>query len=262
MIDPALKTTLAPPQSSKGSIDKAALKEACAQFESLLMQYLLKGMRRTVAETSFLKGGFGEKVWRDMFDQALAEEAGRAGGIGLGEMIYRQLLGLSEGQTEPARRDLTVEAYGGGRSSIESRGQEDLIMPVSGEISSPYGMREHPILGGVRMHHGVDIAAEPGTPIKAVAAGRVVFAGWREGYGYVVEIDHGHGVSTLYGHNQENLVKSGQEIKQGQTIAQVGQTGLSTGPHLHFEVRKDGHSFDPLAWLKDVSTAGQDQERG
>jgi murein DD-endopeptidase MepM/ murein hydrolase activator NlpD len=119
-------------------------------------------------------------------------------------------------------------------------------LPVDGRISSRFGMRMHPILKQERMHNGVDIAAAAGTPIHAAAGGVVIMSGWRDGYGKTVVIDHGGGVSTLYGHCSKLLVEVDDKVEQGDTIALVGSTGLATGPHVHFEKRINGTPVDPL----------------
>jgi murein DD-endopeptidase MepM/ murein hydrolase activator NlpD len=122
--------------------------------------------------------------------------------------------------------------------------------PVSGHLSSTYGMRLHPILGQVRMHTGDDVAASYGSPIKAARNGRVLWAGWKKAYGNTIIIDHGDGVSTLYGHASRLGVKPGQPIKAGEYIGNVGSTGWSTGAHLHFEVRKNGSPINPSPYLR------------
>jgi len=123
-------------------------------------------------------------------------------------------------------------------------------VPSSSVITSPFGTRYHPILKQYRTHTGIDIAAQTGASILAAADGQVIFAGYYGGYGYAVIIDHGDGISTLYGHNSALLVKEGDTVKRGQVIAKAGSTGLSTGPHLHFEVRKNGVPVNPMDWLK------------
>lgn len=118
-----------------------------------------------------------------------------------------------------------------------------LGLPTRGRISSRFGRRWG------RLHAGVDIAAPTGTPIYAAKAGKVSYSGYRGGYGKLVEINHGDGLVTRYGHCSKLLVSSGKRVKKGQLIALVGNTGNSTGPHLHFEVRINGKPVDPLKWL-------------
>jgi murein DD-endopeptidase MepM/ murein hydrolase activator NlpD len=122
--------------------------------------------------------------------------------------------------------------------------------PANGRLSSRYGVRYHPILHRRKLHTGDDIAAGYGSSIKAAKGGRVLYSGWKKGYGNTVIIDHGGGVTTLYGHASKLDVKAGQPVKGGQTIANVGSTGYSTGPHLHFEVRKNGKPINPTPYLK------------
>jgi murein DD-endopeptidase MepM/ murein hydrolase activator NlpD len=123
------------------------------------------------------------------------------------------------------------------------------VYPSDAPTSSPFGWRIHPILGYRRFHAGLDFAASYGSTIRAADSGIVIFAGWYGGYGKAVIINHGNGLTTLYGHTSEVYVTEGQQVKQGQAIAAVGSTGLSTGPHLHFEVRKNGTPVDPMAYL-------------
>lgn len=122
--------------------------------------------------------------------------------------------------------------------------------PSYTRISSPYGYRNHPIYKTKKFHSGVDMAAPGGTNILAAADGVVKMAGWNGGYGNCVVIDHGGGVSTLYGHSKKLLVSKGQKVTRGQVIALVGTTGASTGNHLHFEVLLNGKTTDPMPYLK------------
>lgn len=135
-----------------------------------------------------------------------------------------------------------------------------MTYPLTGEIvvTSPYGWREHPTLGGQRYHSGLDMAAEYGQAVHAAAPGMVTLAGWVSGYGYTVILDHGGGVETLYGHNESLAVSAGQTVKQGEMIALAGSTGYSTGPHCHFEVRENGVTVDPNAYLAPGSVAEGD----
>jgi murein DD-endopeptidase MepM/ murein hydrolase activator NlpD len=118
------------------------------------------------------------------------------------------------------------------------------IRPSRGVLTSRFGRRWG------RVHEGIDLAAPTGTPIVAAESGKVVFAGRRSGYGLCVMISHGNGYQTLYGHASKLFVKSGQRVKKGQKIANVGSTGRSTGPHLHFEVRKNGSPVNPLKYIR------------
>jgi murein DD-endopeptidase MepM/ murein hydrolase activator NlpD len=124
--------------------------------------------------------------------------------------------------------------------------------PLAGEagVSSPFGYRPDPFLGRPALHPGVDLVQSYGSEIRSTAAGRVVHAGPMGGYGNMVEIDHGNGLATRYGHMSEVLVAEGEEVKAGAVVGRIGSTGRSTGPHLHYEVRIDGEPVDPERFLQ------------
>lgn len=121
---------------------------------------------------------------------------------------------------------------------------------LAGRISSSFGYRRDPVHGGRRFHAGVDIPGRRGDPVVAVAAGVVTGTGTRSGYGRTVEITHLDGYSTLYGHNRRLLVREGDVVGRGDIIAELGASGRATGPHVHFEVRRDGRAVDPRTYLK------------
>lgn len=125
------------------------------------------------------------------------------------------------------------------------------IWPAKGWLTSRYGYRVSPFTGKRQLHGGIDIAARRGTPVVAPAKGRVKFVGRKGPLGNAIVLDHGFGVSTLYGHNEELLVKAGEEVERGQQIAAVGSSGRSTGPHLHYVVQIGGKSTDPLNYIFD-----------
>ncbi|MBA3526225.1 MAG: M23 family metallopeptidase [Sphingomonas sp.] len=126
------------------------------------------------------------------------------------------------------------------------RRSDGLMAPVPGRMTSGFGMRHHPILRFARMHSGVDFRGRYGSPIVAAAEGQVVGAGWAGGYGRQVQVRHDGGVVTTYSHMSSIAAEPGQPVRQGQVIGYVGSTGISTGPHLHFEVRINGRAVDPL----------------
>ena len=125
--------------------------------------------------------------------------------------------------------------------------------PAVGRISSGFGMREHPRFGGRKLHTGIDITMPKGTPLHATADGVVSFSGRNGGNGNIVVIEHGHGLTSVYAHNSQNSVKAGQAVKRGAVIALSGSTGVSTGPHLHYEVWRNGQSINPAPFLEGKS---------
>ncbi len=130
------------------------------------------------------------------------------------------------------------------------------IWPLYGRIASGFGWRLHPYTMQRRFHQGVDVPSWTGAPIRASADGVVASAGWGDGYGLMVTLDHGYGYRTVYGHASKLLVQPGQRIKKGQIIAKVGSTGISTGPHVHYEVRRWGRPISPYPYLGlDLATA-------
>ncbi len=163
--------------------------------------------------------------------------------------LYEQA--LDELEAESQRLESVIR-------NLQSRNSPDdipkatggFMWPVRGRITSPFvGSRVHPVTGKVRKHSGIDIGLPQGSPVVAAQSGKVIHSGWINGYGYTVIIDHGGGISTLYGHNSALTVRAGQSVRRGEQIARVGSTGISTGPHVHFEVRQNGVAVNPMNWL-------------
>jgi len=176
----------------------------------------------------------------DRFDLIIDRENGQ-----LGDLVYA-------GLARVGRSDLELMQWTDGKRTrwvdAQTLGAEQgMEMPVAGRVTSGFGERFHPILHRMRMHDGVDLATAWGTPIVAAADGRVASAGWRGGYGRAVEIVHAGGIETLYGHMSRIAAQPGESVRQGQVIGYVGASGLATGPHLHYEVHKDGRLVNPLS---------------
>jgi len=162
----------------------------------------------------------------------------------------QQALQGDDGEIEKLRAAATVYRKAKIRQAeLAMWNTKPTIWPCEGYFSSPFGYRIHPVLGYARFHSGCDISASTGTPIRATAAGRITCADWLGGYGLAVTIDHGSGLSTLYGHCSSVSVKSGQYVRKGQVIASVGSTGMSTGPHCHYEVSINGAQVDPSPYM-------------
>ena len=173
------------------------------------------------------------------------------------ERAYNELMASSASITamlqqraaERAAAAAAASQGGGGGGATWVQGTGQLAAPVVAPITSDFGWRIHPIYGTRRLHAGTDFGVDEGTPVHAADGGVVVEAGWVSGYGYTVIIDHGNGMSTLYAHNSDVAVSPGQTVSKGQVVSYSGNTGGSTGPHLHFEVRINGEPTDPMGYL-------------
>lgn len=164
--------------------------------------------------------------------------------------LIQQRLAAAEAARQAAQQQAASDDEGGGGSDDNYvQGTGAMGWPCSGPITSPFGYRTHPIFGTTIFHAGIDIGVDYGTPIHAADSGVVVYSGWISGYGNAVIIDHGSGISTLYGHNQSLAVSEGQSVSKGSVIAYAGSTGNSTGPHCHFEVDVNGSPVNPMGYL-------------
>ena len=187
----------------------------------------------------------GDVAASDRFDIIVAHRRAATGEVEVGDLLFA---GLNHGtrRTQLLRwtkdgRDQWFEASGVG----ETRGT--MKMPVNGHLTSGFGMRMHPLLGYSRFHKGIDIGAPYGSPIVAATDGVVAFAGWHGGHGNYVKLNHAAGLATGYGHMSRIAVRPGTRVRQGEVIGYVGSTGLSTGPHLHYELYRNGIAINPTS---------------
>jgi murein DD-endopeptidase MepM/ murein hydrolase activator NlpD len=182
----------------------------------------------------------------DRFDLIVAQDRAASGEVRYGKLLY---VGLNRGNR--ATRMIQWDVSGDGRSEwYDAAGVSErragFVVPVANaRKTSDFGWRLHPLLGYSRMHQGTDYGAAYGTPIRAVTDGIVSFAGWHGGHGNMVQLRHPSGLGTGYAHMSRIAVAPGSRVSQGQVIGYVGSTGLSTGPHLHFEVYRDGVAINP-----------------
>src|ERR1043165_4611357 len=190
----------------------------------------------------------GEKV--EDTSRKLAEKSGVVSqsfpGSG-GPALPLDEMGLATLTAKMGRLEEDMRAY---EAVLRERGYTPTIWPVKGTLEGGFGGRRNPFGGpGYEFHSGQDIEAAWGTPVIAGASGRVTFVGWQNGYGQLVIVDHGGGLSTRYGHLSHIDVENNQVVSRGQLLGKVGSTGRSTGPHLHYEVRIDDQAVDPLPYL-------------
>jgi murein DD-endopeptidase MepM/ murein hydrolase activator NlpD len=253
----------------RGRNDPEAIKAVAKEMEALFAYEMIKAMRETTNMSS--KESLGKDIYMSLFDTELARLLTERG-LGLKDMLRKELnraytktknisdntdtKGEVKDQAEksfstkpvraPEQQNYLLSPEKISPKFTETHEEQSYSLPVDGIISSPFGMRKHPIYGDSRFHQGVDIAAPEGTQVHPVRHGKVIFSGEQSGYGNVVIIDHGNGLISKYGHNKVNLVREGEDVDTDTVIALVGSTGKSTGPHLHFEVRYEGESTDPV----------------
>ena len=131
----------------------------------------------------------------------------------------------------------------------ESGNESGFLRPVDGVITCEFGPRINPVTFEAGFHNGIDYAGNTGEAIRATKSGVVEYSGWIEGYGYTIILNHGDGIKSLYAHSSQLIVSVGNSVQQGETVALIGSTGMSTGPHLHFEIRVNGQPVDPFGYI-------------
>lgn len=216
-------------KKEKKKLDELESELALLEMESRRKQAYFSNLRKTRSSILGVVKSQREQIADNVYELEL-----------LTRELEQQLVGLI--------RD--AQSYNYGRTATRPIKSEGVfIWPVKGFISSNYGYRVHPIRGAVIFHSGLDIAAMFGAPVCSTASGIVIYSGWYGGYGNTVVVDHGNGWSSLYAHCSTLFVSRDQNVRQGDVLASVGSTGLSTGPHLHFEIRQGGMPIDPCSKL-------------
>jgi murein DD-endopeptidase MepM/ murein hydrolase activator NlpD len=248
--------------SGKARLDQ--LRNATQEFEALFLSYMLKVMRSTVESEKEESASPGKNVYIEMFDNEIALNISRERSLGIGEMMYRQLKAESNRSREPESnsRSKRIEADPPPLPAVSSSHKPELplqmspgspdepfVVPIEGELTSAYGLRRHPLTQETSFHRGLDIAAPTGTAFRAAQSGTVVFSGFLGRYGNTIILEHADGYRTLYAHAAKLLVSQGERVGAEQDIGIIGNTGRSTGTHLHFELQKGGEKADPIAFL-------------
>ncbi len=232
--------------AGNAGLDKAQIKTLAEQFESTMVSQMLKGMQTSLfdsEENGDASSGIGPLS--DALFNELSLAITRSGGLGIANAMIAPLTS----QTGAAAPDMaaTAAASAAGVRAVEPTLQPltSAAIPLPGRVSSAYGMRRDPIDGDLKMHKGTDIPMRHGADVPSAGAGTVVSVADVKGYGLQVEVDHGNGVTTRYAHLSSAAVRPGDTVARGQVIAAAGNSGRSTGSHLHFEVIAQGRPIDP-----------------
>lgn len=245
-------------ESQQGQpVDPKKVAQLAQEFEAMLMLQMVRQMRQSISFDDEKEQGFGNETMTDTFDVEFSRYLAQNGGIGVGKMIQETLAKQTGAAADAAKSGGGPEAaastasshIAGARAAAAAAGNSsssNLAMPLDGaKTTSGFGWRNDPLGAGRKFHSGVDLRAAYGTEVAAAAAGEVTFAGDQAGYGTTVVIRHGDGLETRYAHLSSTDVQAGDQVQAGQSVGRVGNSGRSTGPHLHFEVRRHGQQVDP-----------------
>ena len=234
-----------PPTPAQKAHDGA--KAAAKQLEAFFLRQMLTEARPQGG--GGLDAGFAGDTFKQMLDDAIADKMSAAGGVGLSQMFTQQLDKGGEVAALPSPGPHPGAAIDPSIDAAMAAGAPHFVLPVAGRPSSGYGLRTDPIHGGTINHPGFDLAAPVGAEVGAAAGGTVIHAGPAGTYGNLVTVRHANGFETRYAHLSAVDVNVGDTVQAGQDLGKVGTTGYSTGPHLHFEVRRDGQTIDPAPLL-------------
>lgn len=224
--------------------ERAQIVTLAQEFEAYLLLQMLRQMRQSVLADE-QEGGLGTSAMTDTVDLELGRSLSQTGGFGLA----RSLVGTLDrqlGTEASAGPDAVPAPTPTPQPAPSMQDMSGAQLPLHSVVTSPFGWRHDPLDGSMRFHRGIDLRAAYGQEVPSVGRGRVVVAGEQKGYGTTVVVEHAGGVQTRYAHLSSLQVSVGDEVEPGRALGRVGQTGRSTGPHLHFEVVVDGHPIDPV----------------
>ena len=236
-------------------VSREQIVQLAQQFEAMLMTQMLREMRRSMLdEEEHEEDSFGGSTLTDTADIEFAQAMARSGGIGLTDALLKsfeqQVTGTSAVPQTPsvlapeaALSALPIPVAAAAPRTIDPVALTEIT--AKAPISSQFGWRQDPLTGAAKFHNGVDIAVAYGREVKSAAAGTVAFSGVQNGYGNTIVIDHADGRQTRYAHLSEQLVRAGDRVVEGQIVGKSGNSGRSTGPHLHFEMLVNGRPVDP-----------------
>jgi murein DD-endopeptidase MepM/ murein hydrolase activator NlpD len=240
----ATSTATSAPGRSKAEREKVT--QFAHDFEALLMTQMLKEMRRSMLTDEDDDPGYGAATMTDTIDSELGTALSRSGGVGIAAVLMRAL-DRQPGIGAPPSAAVSVQAAPALPPAAPAPPSPVDVTAPAGVVTSGFGWRADPITGQTRFHAGTDFRMAYGQDVRAAAGGRVTVAGDQAGYGQTVVLDHGDGLQTRYAHLSGYAVRVGDLVDSGQVVARSGNSGRTTGPHLHFEVLKDGRTVDPGA---------------
>lgn len=233
------------PDRSGAEAERVQLARLAHEFEAMFLSEMLRGMRESMLSDE-QDEGLGADTMTDTFDGELGVALSKGGGLGLATVLLGALSRRGEGSA--AATSIADQA------PASAAPAENTTSPLasSGQVTSPFGWRADPFTGRAQFHAGTDIRMVYGQNVQAVAPGRVVSVNERAGYGLTVVVDHGNGLETRYAHLSAAAVREGDLIAAGQVVAQSGNSGRSTGPHLHLEARQNGKAIEMASLLKET----------
>lgn len=259
-------------QGATGAKQTAELKKVSQEFESIFIAHLLKVMRETIEDSGLLGGGFGKSIYTELFDQEVSLSLARRGTLGISDLLYQSLAKKAENAEKqeaapspdvgPSDNNPDVAPKPSDGHPVSEDEISDMQLPVLAPISSPFGTRRDPFTHEAKRHKGVDLAAPEGMKVVPAYKGTVVFAGYMNGYGNAVIVQHSGELQTRYGHLGSIGVRAGDTVDSQNILGTVGSTGRSTGPHLHFEVIRNGAAVNPTAHLNaSISSARSERPK-